>query len=113
MYQTGPYPSVEILDYLKDKLRLKPLKFRICLCQGNPVLQDFDIQKEAGGPYIGIERDFPAQVSENYLEIHFFWAGKGTCCVPALGTYGPSISAISAINNNPISVPNTTTGTTM
>ncbi|KAK7857216.1 putative lrr receptor-like serine/threonine-protein kinase [Quercus suber] len=35
-------------------------------------------------------------VSQNYLEIHLFWAGKGTCCVPAQGTYGPSISAISA-----------------
>ncbi|KAK1584078.1 hypothetical protein Q3G72_029619 [Acer saccharum] len=37
--------------------------------QGNCVLKDFDIKKEAG---------------------------KGTCCIPALGTYGPSISAISA-----------------
>ena len=52
-------------------------------------------------------------VSENYLEIHFFWAGKGTSYIPAQGTYGPSISAISATNNNPILVPNTTTGTTM
>ena len=89
------------------------MKFRICLCQGNLVSQDFDIRKEAGGSYIGIERDFPAQVSENYLEIHFFWAGKGTCCVPVEGTYGPSISAISAINNNPFLVPNATTGTIM
>uniref|UniRef100_A0A7N2LKB7 non-specific serine/threonine protein kinase n=1 Tax=Quercus lobata TaxID=97700 RepID=A0A7N2LKB7_QUELO len=79
--------------------------------KGNLVSQDFDIRKEAGGSYIGIERDFPAQVSENYLEIHFFWAGKGTCCVPVEGTYGPSISAISAINNNPFLVPNATTAT--
>ncbi|XP_065632935.1 probable LRR receptor-like serine/threonine-protein kinase At1g56140 isoform X2 [Quercus suber] len=77
--------------------------------QGNLVSQDFDIRKEAGGSYIGIERDFPAQVSENYLEIHFFWAGKGTCCIPVEGTYGPSISVISAINNNPFLVPNATT----
>ncbi|KAJ8532663.1 hypothetical protein K7X08_012586 [Anisodus acutangulus] len=34
--------------------------------------------------------------AENHLEIHLFWAGKGTCCVPIQGTYGPSISAISA-----------------
>lgn len=32
---------------------------------------------------------------ENFLEIHLFWAGKGTCCVPVAGYYGPSISAIS------------------
>ncbi|KAK1589077.1 hypothetical protein Q3G72_030273 [Acer saccharum] len=39
---------------------------------GNRVQKDFDIKKEAG---------------------------KGTCCIPAQGTYGPSISAISAIPN--------------
>ncbi|KAG8653160.1 hypothetical protein MANES_06G174700v8 [Manihot esculenta] len=77
--------------------------------QGNRVLKDFDIKKEAGGvSKRAVEKDFTAQVSENYLEIHLFWAGKGTCCIPAQGTYGPSISAISAnpdfiptVSNNP------------
>ncbi|TXG71232.1 hypothetical protein EZV62_006167 [Acer yangbiense] len=65
--------------------------------QGNRVLKDFDIKKEAGGiSERAVQKQFKAQVSENYLEIHLFWAGKGTCCIPALGTYGPSISAISA-----------------
>ncbi|KAK0598801.1 hypothetical protein LWI29_038113 [Acer saccharum] len=65
--------------------------------QGNCVLKDFDIKKEAGGiSERAVQKQFRAQVSENYLEIHLFWAGKGTCCIPALGTYGPSISAISA-----------------
>ncbi|KAK1591485.1 hypothetical protein Q3G72_008501 [Acer saccharum] len=65
--------------------------------QGIRVLQDFDIKKEAGGvSQKAIQKNFTAQVSENYLEIHLFWAGKGTCCIPAQGTYGPSISAISA-----------------
>ncbi|KAK4836905.1 hypothetical protein QYF36_001229 [Acer negundo] len=68
--------------------------------QGNRVQKDFDIKKEAGGvPRRAIQRLFTARVSENYLEIHLFWAGKGTCCIPAQGTYGPSISAISAIPN--------------
>ncbi|KAJ0079186.1 hypothetical protein Patl1_24204 [Pistacia atlantica] len=40
--------------------------------------------------------DIYLQVSENYMEIHLFWAGKGTCCILDIGTYGPSISAISA-----------------
>ena len=42
------------------------------------------------------------QVSENYLEIHLFWAGKGTCCIPNQGTYGPSISDISASPGNKV-----------
>ncbi|KAL3737436.1 hypothetical protein ACJRO7_026235 [Eucalyptus globulus] len=42
------------------------------------------------------------------FEIHFFCAGKGTCCVPNQATYEPPISAISAVpdfiptvSNNP------------
>ncbi|KAI9159743.1 hypothetical protein LWI28_001494 [Acer negundo] len=75
--------------------------------QGNLVQKDFDIKKEAGGvSRRAIQRPFTARVSENYLEIHLFWAGKGTCCVPAQGTYGPLISAISAIPNFVPSVSN-------
>ncbi|KAF7140305.1 hypothetical protein RHSIM_Rhsim06G0143000 [Rhododendron simsii] len=77
--------------------------------QGNRVLKDFDIKKEANGhSYQAVGKDFTVNVSENYLEIHLFWAGKGTCCIPGQGSYGPSISAISAlpeftptISNNP------------
>ncbi|KAK7257065.1 hypothetical protein RIF29_30764 [Crotalaria pallida] len=66
--------------------------------QGRRLVKDFDIQKEAGGvSYRAVRRDFRVEVSENYLEIHLFWAGKGTCCIPAQGTYGPLIQAISAI----------------
>ncbi|XP_075646096.1 putative LRR receptor-like serine/threonine-protein kinase At1g56140 [Castanea sativa] len=66
--------------------------------QGNLVLKDFDIRKDAGGAsFVAVQKEYNAvQVSENYLEIHLYWAGKGTCCVPTQGTYGPSISAISA-----------------
>ncbi|KAL3820918.1 hypothetical protein ACJIZ3_006823 [Penstemon smallii] len=65
--------------------------------QGNRERQDFDIQREAGGvSFRAVEMSFSAQVLNNYLEIHLFWAGKGTCCVPTQGTYGPLISAISA-----------------
>ncbi|XP_058186906.1 probable LRR receptor-like serine/threonine-protein kinase At1g56140 isoform X2 [Rhododendron vialii] len=64
--------------------------------QGNRVRKDFNIKKEASGnSFQAVQEDFPAQVSDNYLEIHLFWAGKGTCCIPTAGTYGPSISAIS------------------
>ncbi|KAI8533324.1 hypothetical protein RHMOL_Rhmol10G0000500 [Rhododendron molle] len=72
--------------------------------QGNRVWKDFNIKKEASGAsFQAVQKDFPAQVLENYLEIHLFWAGKGTCCIPTAGTYGPSISAISVTRdfNNP------------
>ncbi|WJX87546.1 hypothetical protein P8452_69726 [Trifolium repens] len=66
--------------------------------QGNRVLKDFDIQKEAGGvSYKAVEKQFRFEVKENYLEVHLFWAGKGTCCIPNQGTYGPLIQTISAI----------------
>ena len=41
-------------------------------------------------------KEYKANVSENYLEIHLFWAGKGSFTVPVLGTFGPLISAVSA-----------------
>ena len=67
------------------------------------VLKDFYIRKEAGeASFRAVKKKFKAQVLENYIEIHLFWAGKGTCCVPAQGTYGPSISAISATPGNAI-----------
>ncbi|XP_022848317.1 probable LRR receptor-like serine/threonine-protein kinase At1g56140 isoform X2 [Olea europaea var. sylvestris] len=77
--------------------------------QDNLVWKDFDVRKEAGGAsFRAVMKEFKAQVTENYLEIHLFWAGKGTCCVPAEGVYGPSISVISVIpdffpkvSNNP------------
>ncbi|XP_043700450.1 probable LRR receptor-like serine/threonine-protein kinase At1g56140 [Telopea speciosissima] len=76
--------------------------------QGNLWLKDFDIRKEAGGvSFSAVQKEIQAQVSENFLEIHFFWAGKGTCCIPKQGTYGPSISAISAVPNFVPTVTNT------
>jgi len=60
-------------------------------------LKDFDIQKEAGGVSLtAVQKQLRFEVKENYLEVHLFWAGKGTCCVPDQGTYGPLIQAISA-----------------
>ncbi|CAN4103811.1 unnamed protein product [Withania somnifera] len=65
--------------------------------QGIRELKIFEIKKEAGGrSLVAVQKQFKARVSENHLEIHLFWAGKGTCCDPIQGTYGPSISAISA-----------------
>lgn len=66
------------------------------LIQGNRVEKDFNIRNEAGGQsYRPVQRNYTVQVTSNFLDIHLFWAGKGTCCIPAQGTYGPSISAVS------------------
>ncbi|GLU13141.1 hypothetical protein SLE2022_297870 [Rubroshorea leprosula] len=67
--------------------------------QGTIVLKDFDISKEAGGVDRAISKNFIVTVTQNHLEIHLFWAGKGTCLVPHDGHYGPSISAINVVSN--------------
>ncbi|XP_050231630.1 probable LRR receptor-like serine/threonine-protein kinase At1g56140 [Mercurialis annua] len=66
--------------------------------QGRRLLQDFDISKDAGGVERAVTKRFNATVTENYLEIHLFWAGKGTCCTPIQGYYGPIISALSVVS---------------
>ncbi|XVE88511.1 hypothetical protein DITRI_Ditri19aG0075000 [Diplodiscus trichospermus] len=66
---------------------------------GTRQVRDFVISKEAGGVEIPITKNFTANVTENHLEIHMFWAGKGTCCIPEQGSYGPSISAVSVVPN--------------
>ncbi|KAH0453805.1 hypothetical protein IEQ34_018129 [Dendrobium chrysotoxum] len=64
--------------------------------QGIRKEKDFNIRKEAGGKsFTAVIRKYQAPVTNNFLELHFFWAGKGTCCIPTQGYYGASISAIS------------------
>ncbi|XP_062096597.1 probable LRR receptor-like serine/threonine-protein kinase At1g56140 isoform X2 [Humulus lupulus] len=67
--------------------------------QGSLRHKDFDIAKEAGGVEKALVKKFKVTVSENYLEIHLFWAGKGTCCIPKQGYYGPLIAAIHAASD--------------
>ncbi|KAI4323056.1 hypothetical protein L6164_022693 [Bauhinia variegata] len=67
--------------------------------QGNLYLKDFNIMEEAGGAGIGITREFDVDVNGSTLEIHLYWAGKGTNAIPERGVYGPLISAISVTPN--------------
>ncbi|KAL6563239.1 hypothetical protein OROHE_005826 [Orobanche hederae] len=86
--------------------------------QGNLEVKDFDIRREAGGvSFRAVDRSFNVRVSENYLEVHLFWAGKGTCCGPSRAVNGPLISAIRAtpnfsptVSNNPPSEKKNRTG---
>ncbi|KAJ0098676.1 hypothetical protein Patl1_21270 [Pistacia atlantica] len=80
-------------------IRWKSLRIRVfdIYIQGNLVEKDFDITRVAGGVLRrAVQREYLAQVSKNYMEIHFFWAGKGTNPDPVHHIWGPSISAISA-----------------
>lgn len=66
--------------------------------QGRRVLQDFNIEVEAGGVQREIIKKFTVVVNSNTLEIRFYWAGRGTTIIPEKGVYGPLISAISVEN---------------
>ncbi|KAL0909428.1 hypothetical protein M5K25_020298 [Dendrobium thyrsiflorum] len=64
--------------------------------QGMLKEKDFDIRKEAGGKsFTVVLKEYQAPITNNFLEIHLFWAGKGTTFIPSSGHYGSSISAIS------------------
>ncbi|KAK4484658.1 hypothetical protein RD792_007247 [Penstemon davidsonii] len=71
--------------------------------QGEVVLRDFDIAKEANGVGIGIYHDFNVLVNGSTLEIHLYWTGKGTVALPERSLYGPLISAIAVTPNFDVS----------
>lgn len=62
--------------------------------QGEKVLEDFNIRKQAGGSKKAVVKTFEVNVTNTVMDIHFYWAGKGTCCIPFQSTYGPLVSAI-------------------
>ncbi|KAI3717212.1 hypothetical protein L1987_68682 [Smallanthus sonchifolius] len=62
--------------------------------QGRRVRRDFNIEDEAGGVGKAVVVPFNASVTDNILEIRFYWAGKGTTRFPKRGVYGPLVSAI-------------------
>ncbi|KAL4386518.1 hypothetical protein GQ457_09G004530 [Hibiscus cannabinus] len=67
--------------------------------QGTRRLRDFDISKEADGVLRAATRNFTVNITENHLELHLFWAGKGTCSTPSNCFLGPSISAVRVVAN--------------
>ena len=63
--------------------------------QGVRYLKDFNIVEAANGVGKGIYRDFNnIIVNGSTIDIHLYWAGKGTTAIPDRGVYGPLISAI-------------------
>ncbi|KAJ9567066.1 hypothetical protein OSB04_003032 [Centaurea solstitialis] len=63
--------------------------------QGHLVKKDFNIEDEARGMGNPVVIPFNASVTNNILEIRFYWAGKGTTRFPRRGVYGPLVSAVS------------------
>ncbi|KAG5252459.1 calcium binding protein [Salix suchowensis] len=66
--------------------------------QGERKLKDLNIIEMAKGPNEAWKTNFTAIVDENPLEIHFFWAGKGSLGNPR-ALNGPLVSAISVTPN--------------
>ncbi|CAI9292858.1 unnamed protein product [Lactuca saligna] len=62
--------------------------------QGRRVRRNFNIEDEAGGVERAVIVPFNASVTDNILEIRFYWAGKGTTRFLRRGVYGPLVSAI-------------------
>ncbi|KAK9022809.1 hypothetical protein V6N11_003048 [Hibiscus sabdariffa] len=67
--------------------------------QDQLVEEDFNIEAEAGGILTPLTKHYNADVTNGELEIHFYWAGKGTQAIPVRGVHGPLISAISVDPN--------------
>ncbi|CAO2815292.1 unnamed protein product [Amaranthus hypochondriacus] len=57
--------------------------------------KDFDIVKEANGTNKAFKLTFTNVSVTNYIEIRFYYGGKGSTQIPFKGYYGPLISAIS------------------
>ncbi|KAJ0514525.1 putative protein kinase RLK-Pelle-DLSV family [Helianthus annuus] len=68
--------------------------------QGQLLWKDFNIREKANGTGRGIVMDFEdIRVNGSTLEIHLYWAGKGTTAIPDRGVYGPLLSAITVTPN--------------
>nr|GMC92485.1 probable LRR receptor-like serine/threonine-protein kinase At1g56140 [Ipomoea batatas] len=89
--------TVDGIQFDDDSEMLGPASFYMSSNNqwaGERVLRDFNVKQEAGGSKRALVKKFKANVTNNVLDIHFFWAGKGTCCIPVQSTFGPIVSAI-------------------
>lgn len=57
-------------------------------------IQNFNIMDDAKEYKTPVTKAFNVTIINGVLDIHLFWAGKGTCCIPVEGTYGPLLSAL-------------------
>ncbi|KAK7369170.1 hypothetical protein VNO80_11205 [Phaseolus coccineus] len=64
------------------------------------VRKDFNIEDEIHGAEKPLTFPYNVSVTDNFLEIRFYWAGKGTTRIPVGGVYGPLISALSIVSHS-------------
>ncbi|GLT52536.1 hypothetical protein SLA2020_258710 [Shorea laevis] len=64
------------------------------------VWENFNIEYEAGGAQKPLVKQVNVSVTDNFLEVRFYWAGKGTTRIPERSVYGPLISAISVVSDS-------------
>lgn len=72
------------------------------MSQDKLVWKDFNIKDEAGGVEKPAVEFFNVNVTNNMLEVRFYWAGKGTTRIPRRSVYGPLVSAISVVSGESI-----------
>ncbi|KAK8575089.1 hypothetical protein V6N12_062766 [Hibiscus sabdariffa] len=69
--------------------------------QDTLVWKDFNIESEAMGALKPLAKQVSnVNVTNNFLEIRFTWAGKGTTRIPRRGVYGPLVNAISLVSGS-------------
>ncbi|MFS7984237.1 putative protein kinase RLK-Pelle-DLSV family [Helianthus anomalus] len=105
IYRTARF-SPTSLRYYALCLRQGSYKVRLHLAEISGVRQreNFNIVEEANGVQRGTFIDFDnVTVNDTTLEIHLYWAGKGTTAVPNRGVYGPLLSAIAITPNFDVS----------
>ncbi|XP_022715712.1 probable LRR receptor-like serine/threonine-protein kinase RFK1 isoform X3 [Durio zibethinus] len=62
--------------------------------------KDFNIESEAKSTQKPLVKQVSkVSVTNNFLEIRFYWAGKGTTRIPERSVYGPLVSAISVVSD--------------
>ncbi|KAI7758000.1 hypothetical protein M8C21_018721 [Ambrosia artemisiifolia] len=87
--------AVEMTRELKKAITTLFMKEMQMLTVGRLVKKNFNIEDESGGMGNPVVIPFNASVTNNILEIRFYWAGKGTTRFPRRGVYGPLVSAVS------------------
>ena len=64
--------------------------------------KDFNIESESKSAQKPLVKQVSnVSVTNNFLEIRLYWAGKGTTRIPESGVYGPLVSAISVVSGIP------------
>ncbi|XP_074356866.1 putative LRR receptor-like serine/threonine-protein kinase At1g53440 [Apium graveolens] len=79
--------------------------------QGKVIQKNFNIAEAAKGFGLPTTLESSVTVEDGTLEIHLYWAGKGTNAIPDRGVYGPLISAITVTPNFKVDTGGLSTGT--